>query len=130
MHPGSRPAWNEAATSIRRCSTRRSSTTRPRSSGAGARPVARSSGSGKCGPPSGAGWSGTATTSTTEGTGPVEDLNEEYLSQLGATLVALLQRSQVAEEEGLLVEVLEIEAALATLRAELTMMVERRRGFR
>jgi len=60
----------------------------------------------------------------------VEDLNEEYLSQLGATLVALLQRSQVAEEEGLLVEVLEIEAALATLRAELTLMVERRRGFR
>ena len=57
----------------------------------------------------------------------MDGLNDEYLSQLGATLVALLQRSQVAEEEGLLVEVLEIEAALAALRAELAMVVERRR---
>jgi hypothetical protein len=57
----------------------------------------------------------------------VDGLNDEYLSQLGATLVALLQRSQVAEEQGLLVEVLEIEAALATLRTELAMVVERRR---
>ena len=57
-------------------------------------------------------------------------LNDEYMSQLGATLVALLQRSQVAEEEGLLVEVLEIEAALASLRAELAMEAERRRGSR
>jgi hypothetical protein len=58
----------------------------------------------------------------------VDGLNDEYLSQLGATLVALLQRSQIAEGEGLLVEVLEIEAALATLRAELTLLVERRRN--
>lgn len=57
----------------------------------------------------------------------MDGLNDEYLSQLGATLVALLQRSQIAEEEGLLVEVLEIEAALATIRAELAMVVERRR---
>jgi hypothetical protein len=60
----------------------------------------------------------------------VERLNDEYMSQLGATLVSLLQRSQVAEEEGLLVEVLEIEAALATLRVELAMMAEQRRGDR
>jgi len=60
----------------------------------------------------------------------VEGLNDEYMSQLGATLVSLLQRSQVAEEEGLLVEVLEIEAALASLRAELALVAERRRGFR
>jgi hypothetical protein len=58
----------------------------------------------------------------------VDGLNDEYLSQLGATLVALLQRSQIAEEEGLLVEVLEIEAALASLRTELAMVVERRRN--
>jgi hypothetical protein len=58
----------------------------------------------------------------------VDALNDEYMSQLGATLVALLQRSQLAEEEGLLVEVLEIEAALATLRAELATVAERRRG--
>lgn len=57
----------------------------------------------------------------------MDGLNDEYLSQLGATLVALLQRSQIAEEEGLFVEVLEIEAALATLRTELAMLVERRR---
>ncbi len=56
-------------------------------------------------------------------------LNDEYLSQLGATLVALLQRSQAAEEEGLLVEVLEIEAALASLRAELAEVAQRRRGL-
>ena len=57
----------------------------------------------------------------------MDDRNDEYMSQLGATLVALLQRRQIAEEEGLLVEVLEIEAALASLRTELAMMVERRR---
>ncbi|HZQ77595.1 MAG TPA: hypothetical protein VFE55_09715 [Acidimicrobiia bacterium] len=57
----------------------------------------------------------------------MDGVNDEYLSQLGATLVALLQRSQIAEEESLLVEVLEIEAALATLRTELAMLVERRR---
>jgi hypothetical protein len=60
----------------------------------------------------------------------VNGLNDEYMSQLGATLVALLQRSQVAEEEGLLVEVLEIEAALASLRAELALVAQRRRGLR
>jgi hypothetical protein len=60
----------------------------------------------------------------------VNGLNDEYMSQLGATLVALLQRSQVAEEEGLFVEVLEIEAALASLRAELADVAERRRGLR
>ncbi|MCA1844641.1 MAG: hypothetical protein LC792_15905 [Actinobacteria bacterium] len=54
-------------------------------------------------------------------------LNDEYMSQLGATLVALLQRCQVAAQEGLLVEVLEIETALASLRAELAMMAEQRR---
>ena len=71
----------------------------------------------------------TATTpqSTTERDVSVDGVNDEYLSQLGATLVALLQRSQIAEEESLLVEVLEIEAALATLRTELAMLVERRR---
>ena len=56
-------------------------------------------------------------------------LNDEYMSQLGATLVALLQRAQVAEQEGLLVEVLEIERALASLRAELAMVAQRRRGL-
>jgi len=59
----------------------------------------------------------------------VDHLNDEYLSQLGATLVALLQRAQTAEQEGLLVEVLEIEAALASLRAELAMVAQRRRGL-
>jgi hypothetical protein len=59
----------------------------------------------------------------------VDRLNDEYMSQLGATLVALLQRAQVAEQEGLLVEVLEIEAALASLRAELAMVAQRRRGL-
>jgi hypothetical protein len=54
-------------------------------------------------------------------------MNDQYMSQLGATLVALLQRSQIAAEEGLLVEVLEIETALASLRAELAMVAERRR---
>ena len=57
----------------------------------------------------------------------MDALNDEYMSQLGATLVALLQRSQVAEEEGLLVEVLDIEAALAQLRAELALVAEQRR---
>lgn len=56
-------------------------------------------------------------------------LNDEYMSQLGATLVTLLQRAQAAEQEGLLVEVLEIEAALASLRAELAMVAQRRRGL-
>lgn len=56
-------------------------------------------------------------------------LNDEYMSQLGGTLVALLQRSQAAEEEGLLVEVLEIEAALSSLRAELAQVAERRRDL-
>jgi hypothetical protein len=60
----------------------------------------------------------------------VDPLNEEYLAQLGATLVALLQRRQVAEEEGLLVEVLDIEAALSALREELAVVAERRRGGR
>jgi hypothetical protein len=59
----------------------------------------------------------------------VNHLNDEYMSQLGATLVALLQRAQVAEQEGLLVEVLEIERALASLRAELAMVAQRRRGL-
>ena len=55
------------------------------------------------------------------------DLSDDYLAQLGATLVALLQRCKVAEDEGLLVEVLEIEGALATLRAELAVVAEERR---
>jgi len=59
----------------------------------------------------------------------VEHLNDEYMSQLGATLVALLQRAQAAEQEGLLVEVLEIERSLASLRAELAMVAQRRRGL-
>ena len=50
------------------------------------------------------------------------------MARLGATLVALLQRCQVAEAEGLLVEVLEIETALASLRAELAWAAERRRS--
>lgn len=60
----------------------------------------------------------------------MDRLNDEYMAQLGATLVALLQRNQVAEQEGLLVEVLEIEAALGSLRAELAMMAEQRRSGR
>ena len=55
-------------------------------------------------------------------------LNDDYMAQLGATLVALLQRRQTAEEEGFLVEVMEIETALATLRAELAVAAERRRS--
>lgn len=58
----------------------------------------------------------------------MDGLNDDYVAQLGALLVALLQRRQIAEEEGLLVEVLEIEAALASLRAELAIVAERRRG--
>ncbi len=58
----------------------------------------------------------------------MDRLNDEYMAQLGATLVALLQRRQAAEEEGLLVEVLEIETALASLRAELAVVAERRRA--
>ena len=58
----------------------------------------------------------------------MDPLNDEYMAQLGATLVALLQRRQAAEEEGLLVEVLEIETALASLRAELAVVAERRRS--
>ncbi|MDQ1489274.1 MAG: hypothetical protein QOD57_3489 [Actinomycetota bacterium] len=57
----------------------------------------------------------------------MDGLDEDYMAQLGATVVALLQRRQSAEEEGLLVEVLEIEAALASLREELAMVAERRR---
>ena len=57
----------------------------------------------------------------------MDGLDEDYMAQLGATVVALLQRRQTAEEEGLLVEVLEIEAALASLREELAMVAERRR---
>jgi hypothetical protein len=59
----------------------------------------------------------------------VNHVNDEYMSQLGATLVALLQRAQAAEQEGLLVEVLEIEGSLAALRAELAMVAQRRRGL-
>ncbi|MGH9004691.1 MAG: hypothetical protein ACRDYV_16315 [Acidimicrobiia bacterium] len=55
-------------------------------------------------------------------------MNEDYLARLGTTLVALLQRVEAAEDEGLLVEVMEIEAALASLRAELAMVAQRRRG--
>ncbi len=54
--------------------------------------------------------------------------NDDYMAQLGATLVSLLRRRQVAEEEGLLVEVLELETALGALRAELAVVAERRRG--
>ena len=54
--------------------------------------------------------------------------NDEYLAHLGATLVSLLRRRQAAEEEGLLVEVLELETALASLRAELAVVAERRRS--
>jgi hypothetical protein len=54
--------------------------------------------------------------------------NDDYMAQLGATLVSLLRRRQAAEEEGLLVEVLELETALAALRAELAVVAERRRG--
>lgn len=57
----------------------------------------------------------------------MDGLDEDYMAQLGATVVALLQRRQTAEEEGLLVEVLDIEAALASLREELAMVAERRR---
>lgn len=49
------------------------------------------------------------------------------MAQLGATLVSLLQRGQAAEEEGLLVEVMELEAALASLRAELATAAQWRR---
>jgi hypothetical protein len=55
-------------------------------------------------------------------------MNEDYMARLGATLVALLQRGQAAEEEGLLVEVMEIEAALTSLRAELAMVAQQRRS--
>jgi len=58
----------------------------------------------------------------------VDARNDEYLAQLGATLVSLLRRRQAAEEEGLLVEVLELETALASLRAELAVVAERRRS--
>lgn len=60
----------------------------------------------------------------------MDRLSDEYMAQLGATLVALLQRAQVAEAEGFLVEVLEIEAAVASLRAELAVAAARRRGGR
>jgi hypothetical protein len=58
----------------------------------------------------------------------VNPQNDDYMAQLGATLVSLLRRRQVAEEEGLLVEVLELETALASLRAELAVVAERRRS--
>lgn len=58
----------------------------------------------------------------------VDPQNDDYMAQLGATLVSLLRRRQVAEEEGLLVEVLELETALGALRAELAFVAERRRG--
>lgn len=54
--------------------------------------------------------------------------NDDYMAQLGATLVSLLRQRQVAEEVGLLVEVLELETALASLRAELAVVAERRRS--
>ena len=60
----------------------------------------------------------------------MDPLNDDYMAQIGATLVALLQRRQAAEEEGFLVEVLEIEEALASLRQELGAAAERRRGRR
>jgi predicted hotdog family 3-hydroxylacyl-ACP dehydratase len=60
----------------------------------------------------------------------VNPLNDEYMAQLGSTLVSLLQRRQAAEEEGFLVEVMEIEAALSVLRAELAVVAERRRSGR
>ena len=55
-------------------------------------------------------------------------MSDENMARLGATLVALLQRGQAAEEEGLLVEVMEIEATLASLRAEFALVAERRRS--
>jgi hypothetical protein len=58
----------------------------------------------------------------------VNPQNDDYMAQLGATLVSLLRRRQAAEEEGLLVEVLELETSLAALRAELAVVAERRRG--
>ncbi len=58
----------------------------------------------------------------------MDPLNDDYMAQLGATLVSLLQRRQAAEAEGLLVEVLELETALAALRAELAVVAERRRS--
>jgi hypothetical protein len=58
----------------------------------------------------------------------VDPLNDDYMAQLGATLVSLLQRRQAAEAEGFLVEVLEIERALAALRVELAVVAERRRS--
>jgi hypothetical protein len=58
----------------------------------------------------------------------VNPLDDEYMSKLGATLVSLLQRRQAAEQEGFLVEVLEIEASLSVLRAELAVVAERRRS--
>lgn len=57
-----------------------------------------------------------------------DGVNDQDLARLGSMLVALLQRCHVAEEEGFLVEVMEIEAALTSLRAELALVVERRRG--
>ena len=58
----------------------------------------------------------------------MDPVNDDYMAQLGATLVALLQRRQAAEEEGLLVEVLETETALGALRTELAVAAERRRS--
>jgi hypothetical protein len=57
----------------------------------------------------------------------VDGLNEDNMAHLGAIVVAHLQRRQAAEEEGLFVEVLELEQALTSLREELAMVAERRR---
>ena len=54
--------------------------------------------------------------------------NNDYMAQLGATLVSLLRRREAAENESRFVEVLELETALASLRAELAVAAERRRS--
>lgn len=58
----------------------------------------------------------------------MERQNNDYMAQLGATLVSLLRQREAAETESRFVEVLEIETALATLRAELAVAAERRRS--
>jgi hypothetical protein len=57
----------------------------------------------------------------------VDGLHEDYMAQLGASVVDLLRRQQAAEEKGLLVEVMEVEGALASVRQELASLAERRR---
>ena len=54
--------------------------------------------------------------------------NNDYMAQLGETLVSLLRQREAAEQESRFVEVLEIETALASLRAELAVAAERRRS--